>query len=350
MQIALLQFVGEIRWKLSTTDPRSYKMYAFPGVELLHPLIFLDLIRSTLVGDLRSAVMGSLEGTWLTRTTGIALVIAEEDIEKYRLRDDSLLLLDVAATLLDALRYFSKQAEMRTGADHFASCLWLTVDDLPRPSPTVRNESSVAKWLVDTAITRSQIESACACSAGFRPPVFDTLLLDATSAHAAHDYRRSILYSAMSLETAVAMLLDERYETEVRQSNSAAWRTIALPQAGGRTVRKDPIWEMLRGREDSNSLLHEGALYILKRSLLVECQALFGLAQRLRATRNKIVHQGEPPELATDQYLSIDRDGSAKALGCTKAILNWLGITERYTLREPGFVRLDRSDSTTESG
>jgi hypothetical protein len=349
MQIALLIFAGEIRWKVSTADPQFYRIHAYSGVELVTPLVFPDLIRSRFVND-APRVLGSLDGLYLLRTEGIALRIDDADVEKYSLQDGRFFLLDVAAMLLDALRYFSKQAEMRTGSDHFVSFQWVTIDGLALPSPAARNESFIARSLVDTAITRAHIESACASSVEFRPPMFDTLFLDAISAHAAHDYRRSILYSAMALETAAAVVLDERYEIEVRQSGSAAWRSIALPQAGGQTIRKDPIWDMLRAREDSNSLLHEGALYILKRSLLVENQVLFRQAKRLRATRNKIVHQGEPPELATDQYLSIDRDGSAEALNCTKTVLDWLGIAERYTLRDPGFIRLSGGGTVPESG
>jgi hypothetical protein len=133
MQIALLEFAGEIRWRVSATDPQTYNISAFPGVGLVTPLIFSDLIRSRFVNDTRR-VLGSLDGTWLLRTEGIALTVNEADVDKYRLQDGNLLLLDVAAALLDALRYFSKQAEMRTGTDHFASCLWLTLDDLPTPS------------------------------------------------------------------------------------------------------------------------------------------------------------------------------------------------------------------------
>jgi hypothetical protein len=52
----------------------------------------------------------------------------------------------------------------------------------------------------------------------FRPPD-DGLFLDAIEAYLGHDYRRSILYTAMAVETAVATILDERYEQDVKTSN-----------------------------------------------------------------------------------------------------------------------------------
>jgi len=57
-------------------------------------------------------------------------------------------------------------------------------------------------------------------------------------------------------------------------------------------------------------------------------------------TRNKIVHQGEPPETTSNEYLPIDRDGSSDALNCANAVLEWLGVGNEYKLQESGFVAL----------
>jgi hypothetical protein len=99
-------------------------------------------------------------------------------------------------------------------------------------------------------------------------------------------------------------------------------------------TRKDPIWYVLRKREDANALLHEGALYILGRSLLADNESLYQLMERLRATRNKIVHRGEPPEPYSNQYLSIDNHGSSDALNCANEVLKWLGVGNEYKLHE----------------
>jgi len=97
-------------------------------------------------------------------------------------------------------------------------------------------------------------------------------------------------------------------------------------------------WGQVHG--DANSLLHEGALYILGRSLLVDDQQLFQLAKRLRATRNKIAHHGEPPEPQANQHLQLDSEGSSDALNCVNAVFTWLGVGHDYKLFEHGFVSL----------
>jgi hypothetical protein len=168
-------------------------------------------------------------------------------------------------------------------------------------------------------------------------------LLDAVRAHSAHDYRASILYSAIALESAAALVLDEYFETVIKSSEAKEWRVISRSIGGGQAVRKDPIWELLRRREDANSLLHEGALYVLGKSLLVEDEALFQRVQCLRATRNKIVHEGEPPESPLNQYLPLDITGSSDALNCVDAVFRWLGVGRDYCLHEPGLVELSGS-------
>ena len=135
---------------------------------------------------------------------------------------------------------------MSTGGDDLNSWEWLELDELPPPpsqAGTSNRRVLVAKSIVEKAVTRAHIEDACACDSQFRAPIFDTLFLDAIAAHAAHDYRKSILYSAIALESATATLLDEEYETKVRPSDATHWRTIALPIAGEKTARKDSIWE-----------------------------------------------------------------------------------------------------------
>jgi hypothetical protein len=234
------------------------------------------------------------------------------------------------------------------GGDDVNLWEWLNPQVLPTFAPSASNSirRAFAKSIVETAVTKAHIEGACSTSSGFSAPVFDTLLLDAIGAHAAHDYRKSILYSAMALETAAAIVLDEQYENHVKSANSTAWRVVEFPQAGGKVTRKDPIWYVLRKREDANALLHEGALYILGRSLLADNESLYQLMERLTATRNKIVHRGEPPEPYSNQYLSIDNHGSSDALNCANEVLKWLGVGNEYKLHESGFVELSNAPST----
>lgn len=361
MEIGLLQFANETFWKLSPTNPPSFKIKAHPGVELISPLLYpsLDCRLNSRATNSSRGIFGCVGGLCLVRSREVAFRIDESHLSIYLPQSgglpsgrlaEAIPLVGVATSLLYALRHFSKQAGMSAGGDAIIAFVSSKIGDLPAFAPLTEftGKSMVNKSIFDNAITRGHIELACACDVGFRAPVYDTLFLDAISAHAASDYRKSILYSAMAMETAAATLLDEHYESKVRQSDDAAWRTITLPQSGGEVVRKDPIWEFIRRGDNFGLLLHEAPLYLLRRSLLVENEPLFQKAKRLRATRNKIVHEGEPPETGTDQYLTIDHDGSSDALNCAKEVLGWIGIAEEYKL--PGFRGMVELSSTPVSG
>ncbi len=287
----------------------------------------------------------------LIETDGIAFVIDDAYVAQYKPNDiarfacfraDAPPLAAVFTPLINALRHFSKQADLPTSPDDVQIWEWLCPPGLPDrrvPVPS-RLRRAVAKSIVETAVTRTHIESACSRSPGFSAPIFDTLLLDAISAHASHDYRKSILYSAIAVESAASIVLEETFENYIKLSNSQNWRVIEIPQSGGKTIRKDPIWSYLRKRENANSLFHEGALYVLGRSLMLENHPFYQFMERLRSTRNKIVHLGEPPEQDSGEYLSIDQQGSSDALNCANEVLNWLGVGNEYKLHESGMVEV----------
>lgn len=357
MEICVLLFGGSTYWQVSPKDPLLYKIQSSPGVHFVSPVLFVSLesLMDAKPVRARKPIRGYLGDLCLVETVGIAFKVDPDCIERYKPKDVNRLasytsvqappLIEIATSLLGALRHFSKQADMCAGGDDLLFWEWLELKELPSHAHSEPSSMkiSVPRLTADRAVTRAHIEASCAGSLDLKVPIFDTLFLDAISAHAAHDYRKSILYSAIALESAVAMVLDEQYEIKVKPFAAIDWRMIELPIAGGKMARKDPIWELLKKREDANSLLHEGALYILGRSLLVENQDLFQLVQRLRATRNKIVHHGEPPEPHTGQYLSIDGNGSSDALNCSNEVFAWLGVGQEYKLHAQGFVSLSNT-------
>jgi hypothetical protein len=323
-------------------------------VQFISPLLFGEIEKHMDAKPVRSEEPrdGFVDDLSIFETEGIAFKVDEGFVERYKPRDvsrfasyfsqDAPPLFDAATTLISALRHFSMQTDLSTSGDDLNFWEWLVLDDLPTPK---RHEPSrwrraIARSIIATAITREQIEAACACGPQFRAPIYDGVFLDAVRAHSAHDYRASILYSAIAIESAAALVLDEHFETAIKPSGATEWRVISRPIGGGKAVRKDPIWELLRRREDANSLLHEGALYVLGKSLMVEDEALFQRVQCVRATRNKIVHEGEPPDSPSNQYLPIDTSGSSDALNCVDAVFRWLGIGRNYCLHEHGLVEL----------
>lgn len=357
MDVCVLNFGGTAHWKLAVNSPVLYEIPSSPGVQFISPLLFAEIETLMDAKPVRAKepLCGFIDDLLLFETDGIAFKVDAEFVERYKPQDISRFasylseeeppLIDAATTLLNALRYFSRQTGLCISGDDLNFWEWLVLDDL---STLKRSESSdfswaVARSIVATAITREQIEASCACDSGFRAPVYDGVFLDAVRSHSAHDYRASILYSAIALESAAALVLDDYFETVIQPSEAKEWRVISRSVGGGKAVRKDPIWELLRRREDANSFLHEGALYVLGKSLQVEDEALFQLVQRLRATRNKIVHEGEPPEYSSNQYLPLDINGSSDALNCVDAVFRWLGVWRDYSLHERGLVKLSGS-------
>jgi hypothetical protein len=71
---------------------------------------------------------------------------------------------------------------------------------------------------------------------GLRP-----LFLDAIVAFRGSDYRRAILYAAISAEVPFGAVIDETYERVLAAQDDERFRIIALAQSGRVTVRKDPI-------------------------------------------------------------------------------------------------------------
>lgn len=352
MDICVLIFGSPIEWALSPEDAtQTYDIPACPGVSLVSPLLFRQiqqLMDAKLQHDDDGLDSGYVGGLYLVKTHGIALALNADAVQRHKPKDVGRFawhlaeqpppLIEPATVLLDSLRHYSKQAGMSRGGDDLNFWEWLEVSKLPPFSPGTSRFSlrSVLKSTVATAVTREHIEAAR--KRQVRTPIYDVLMLDAISAHAACDYRKSILYSAMAVETSTAMVLDEHYERVIRHQDAKEWRVLEFTLRGGAKTRKDPIWDLLKQREDANSLLHEGSLYVLGKSLLAEDERLFQLMQRLRSTRNKIVHHGEPPNANRNQYLPINEIGSSDALNCANGVLAWLGIGQDYKLHEHGFV------------
>lgn len=354
MDVCVLNFGGKAHWKLALDSPLLYEIPSSPGVQFISPLLFAQIEKHMDAKPVPSEehLDGFVGKLMILETELIAFKVDEAFVERYKPRNVSRFasflsqeeppLIGTATTLLGALRHFSAQVSLPISSDDLNFWEWLNLDDLPTLKERAPSHwrRAKAKSIIATAITREQIQAACACGPEFRAPVYDGVFLDAVRAHLSHDYRASILYSAIALESAAALVLDHKFETVIKPSGAKEWRVISRQIGVGDAVRKDPIWELLRRRGDANSLLHEGALYVLGKSLLVEDEALFQRVQCVRATRNKIVHEGEPPDSPSNQYLPLDSSGSSDALNCVDAVYRWLGIGRKYCLHEYGMVEL----------
>lgn len=251
-------------------------------------------------------------------------------------------LVPIVGDLLVRLRHASGQATLPrpesliTGGETH-------IDELPSlPAdsswPEGLSPSRFQKYLWSTAITAERIATAIALGPKFIPPTHEALFLDAVVAFRGNDYRRAVLYATISTEVAFGTVIDETYDQVLAGQDNERFRVIALVQAGGVTVRKDPIYEKLRHCSDFNVLLHELSLYVLRRSLLAEDQALYADAKRLYSTRNQLVHSGGLVENETNPPLQLDARGAMTALKTAAALFSWLGLRDNFPLPDVGFV------------
>jgi hypothetical protein len=231
---------------------------------------------------------------------------------------------------LEHLRCASKQADL---ANDFTSWDDLEVEELPEiniPKPTI---SSIKSYIVDTAITWKSIEVADNTLRDDSLAVYTPLLLDAIKAYLDRDYRRAILYSAISVETMASVKLDEAYQSLLHEGDSKGEiRLISIPQRGGGNVVKDPIYEYLSNKADFKQLIHERPLYLLRRSLLTENEQLYRKALKLYSTRNKIVHKGDLTNNQNSSYFEISMAGAIEAIKCAAKLFEWFDIKEIYPL------------------
>ena len=218
---------------------------------------------------------------------------------------------------------------------------YFEIDKLPthQPSALAPEGYTVQKYWFATAITAEHLRAAAALGPDFIPPTHEALLLDAIAAHRGDDYRKAVLYAAMSAEVAFGAVIDEAYERALVSSNDVRFRIIALTQAGGKSVNKDPIYEKLRSRSDFNILMHELSLYVLGRSLLADDEGLYQSGKRLYLTRNKLAHLGELPEGGANQFYALDYKGALAAIAAAVSLFAWLGEPADFLLPEIAFVR-----------
>jgi hypothetical protein len=77
----------------------------------------------------------------------------------------------------------------------------------------------------------------------------------------------------------------------------------------------------------------------LRRSILVENDALYQKAPKLYRTRNKIVHRGELPPEGENIFFKVNESDAKEALNCAKGVIKWFGITDDYIIATSGFAK-----------
>ncbi len=338
MRLVSFSFADRITWRLCGDGP---SLFPLPGTSdwfLVNPLLYPQLPVPSF--ERNPVIPVALEKHFWVNSEIVFCngkeAIQEPDASKFEN------LVPIVSDLLVRLRHVSGQATLPR-PESLVVGGETNIDELPplpadSSLPEVLSRSRVQKYLWSTAITAERIAAATALGPKFIPPTHEALFLDAIAAFRGNDYRRAVLYATISTEVAFGTVIDETYDRVLAAPDDERFRVIALAQSGGVSVRKDPIYERLRHRSDFNVLLHELSLYVLRRSLLAEDQALYADAKRLYSTRNQLVHSGGLIENETNPPLRLDAAGAMTALETAAALFSWLRLRNDFALPNDGFI------------
>ena len=341
MRLAFFNFADRITWRLCGDGPTLFQLSEAPDWSLVNPLLYPQL---PIPSHEHNPIIPVAVWKYFWVNSEIVFLSNGKQVNQDRERDESEFenLVPIVGHLLVRLRHASGQATLPR-PESLLIRGEINIDELPLLTadslwPEGLSPSSFQKYLWSTAITAERIATATALGPKFIPATHEVLFLDAVVAFRGNDYRRAILNAAISAEVAFGTVIDETHDRVLAAQNDERFRVITIAQAGGITVRKDPIYERLRHRSDFNVLLHELSLYVLRRSLLAENQALYADAKRLYSARNQLVHSGGLIENETNPPLRLDKGGAMTALETATALFSWLGLRDDFPLPNDGFV------------
>ncbi len=231
---------------------------------------------------------------------------------------------------LRKLRFVTKQSALTSEIAGISTYEKKRMPKKPFPEPNKGRVLLFGSYRLKTAITLSSIVDADELGLALDVPVYATMMLDALHAFENRDYRKAILYGAISLESlARAIALSDYNRLLEGDCDSAHLRVCEFQQAGDIVTKKDPVLDFLMKSEGFAKLLHEVPLYVSKRSLLIEDQILYRNAVNLYRTRNKLSH-GQDVADNGDNLFPTNEKGVRSALECANKVFEWFGQTGYY--------------------
>lgn len=340
-----LGLAGLAAWRLHEDAPSEVSLDWAPGWKLLTPLGALRLGEP--LEDTELMRVG--ERKYFIFTRSLSLVAPKGAFGRNVVPTPPI---DLVGSMLTRLRYAAKQFDLPKRP------VWYSPGVLDRKPPadpaeyTVETGTAMTRHVVRTAITDAHLEELAIQAADFEIPIHCDVLLDALAAHRNQDFRTAILYAAISAESYASTSVAEAMKKVCTERDSSRHRLVDVPQAGSKTVLKDPVYELLCRSDKFHSIIHERSLYVLGRSLMIEQPETYRRARMLYSTRNKLAHTGESNDSKT---IEISEEGSGDALDTAIAVLRWYGDKSNYVVpRVAAFARLtdgeDDDGSIDETG
>ena len=318
-----MQFVdfivyGNIRWNIRRDDPKTISLKSLPGWSFINPLAMLS---SQEKSKLNPMLTSNEECHLLSNTFSFRVPEGEQNPAQHT---------DSIGMFLRNLRFVTKQSALTSD---IAGIRIHEKQRMPRkifPERAKGYLMLIGSYRLKTAITFPSIIEADELGLALDVPLYATMMLDALHAFESRDYRKAILYSAISMESLGRTMAFSDYKRLIESDADPQYlRVCEFTQAGDTTSKKDPVFDFLMKGENFPKLLHEVPLYISKRSLLMDNQALYRNAVNLYRTRNRLGHGQDVTDNADDLF-PPNENGTRSALDCACKVFEWFGETEYY--------------------
>ncbi|MDD5226064.1 MAG: hypothetical protein PHV97_02635 [Candidatus Omnitrophica bacterium] len=316
-KIVHLFFMGKIAWRIKIDDPLKYAIKGLPNWFLINPL-----------GIISRQSTPSFEGNYFFPiskhealvTDNRLSFLVKKDLDLSRTED----FLPIIETYLRFLKNLSQQVTIPKD-------LAVIVDggevELTSPKELlVPHKCSIRKHHLDTSLNKSLVMRALKTSVGYEFPIHHEIVLEAISAFNQKDFRKAILYAIIAIETVANGMLEDEYQKKLKKKNKYL-RVLSFAQAGGASIKKDPIFEYLSEKSDFKQCLHERPLYLMRKSLLKDDQTLYQKCISLYKIRNHLVHKGAPE---TNLAYQLDGENAKNAIECALSVFKWFGVKTRY--------------------
>jgi hypothetical protein len=307
MRVVRIALAAGVRWNIKRNDSKSIPLRFLEGAVLVNPLVTVQVGKDPLVVSLG-------DDEWHVITDGITFVLPDE------LESDGLP--DRLGPFIRALRVASRQASL---LDRVVTSFSYSISRLPSRvelAPHFSLGKLFGSYRIKTALTFDVVRKVARQTVLADYQLYDEILLDAINAHESGDYRQAILYAAIAMESLASNVLEQKYLDVLGKSKPPSHVNVLTSCSSDGQVRKDPIYRELSRSGSFTRLLHEAPLYLLRRSMLDEDQALYQSCSRLYGQRNRLGHgKARKPE-----DISLDNAGSLEALTIAIDAFRWFGI------------------------
>ena len=313
-----------INWKISDNSPSQLTLSSLPGYCLLNPVDYSKAYQelNLLTADRSS----KLKGNYLITTAG--LLIKQTTDENFEAIANKLF--DYIALLFRYIRFESMHLGIKPN-NHIHSISYR--DKIKKGKIEFGNITAMGMYAprFNTMISWSDVVNADKkLGRNIKISIAEEIFIDALDALLDRQFDKTILFSAIAIESLLANFYDTLYDKKLSVLKKDRKLRIVKDHKG---VYKDPIFKALIDRTDFKKLLHEVPMYLMKKSIFIENEPLYHSLLKLYNTRNKIVHWGAPLDENENERIPLTEQGANKAFDIALDTFKWMKISRFEILR-----------------